>query len=58
MMTPTALAHTVNNTAKILDLSPTSVWKMIREGELRSIKVLNRRLVPDSELQRIVAEAA
>jgi excisionase family DNA binding protein len=52
------IAYTVPNAAEALDIGESSVWKLIREGRIRSFKVFDRRLIPRAELQRFVSEAA
>jgi hypothetical protein len=49
----TPLLHSVNDSSQRLNVSPSSIWRLIRRGELRTVKILGRTLVPESELQRI-----
>ena len=52
------LLYTVPHAAAVLDLSKTTVWNMIRDGELESIKVRNRRMITRAELERYIAALA
>jgi hypothetical protein len=49
----TPLLHSVEDSSQRLNVSPSSIWRLIRRGELRTVKILGRTLVPESELQRI-----
>jgi hypothetical protein len=31
----------------------STIWRLIRSGQLRAVKILGRTLVPESELQRL-----
>lgn len=59
---PEPLAHSPDGAAKRLGISTRAVYTAIAQGDLRSFKIGKRRLIPDSELQRLVerkmAEAA
>jgi excisionase family DNA binding protein len=50
------LAHSVPDAARLLGIGRTKLYELIDTGELRTIRLGSRRLVPDSELQRIVTE--
>lgn len=52
----TPLAHTVPKAARRLGIGRTSVFDMIRRGQLRSFTLAGRRLIPESELYRLVSE--
>jgi excisionase family DNA binding protein len=39
-------ALTVNKYAKAHDISPSTVWRLIKRGELRSIRIGHRVLIP------------
>ncbi|MEI2713624.1 MAG: helix-turn-helix domain-containing protein [Nocardioides sp.] len=51
-----ALVHTVEETAGLLKISPTFVHKLIRRGQLGSVQIGARRLVPDVDLRHFLAE--
>ena len=48
------LAHSIKETGELINLSRTSVYKLIADGTLRTIKLRNRRLVPATEINRIL----
>ena len=50
----TPLAHSIKKTGELINLSRTSVYKLIADGTLRTIKLRNRRLVPATEINRIL----
>lgn len=52
------LVYTVKEAAAILRVCEATCWTMIRTGELRSIKVRGRRLVPASAVEALVAGIA
>ncbi len=53
------LLHSINGAAARLgEVSESTVWRLIRSGKLRAVKVLGRTLVPESELQRVAQEGA
>lgn len=49
------LAHSVQGAAQRIGISPRAVYMHIASGELRSIKIGKRRLIPDTECQRLIA---
>ena len=48
------LALSVTEVALALGLSRSSVYQMIRRGELRSVKLGARRVIPASEIARLL----
>jgi len=50
------LAYSTPDAANLLGVSIQTVYRMLAAGELRTIKIRGRRLVPASELQRIVSQ--
>lgn len=56
------LAHSPDSAAKRIGTNTRAVYHLIATGELKSFKLGKRRLVPDTECQRLVqrklAEAA
>jgi excisionase family DNA binding protein len=48
------LALTVDETAAALGLSRPTIWRMIRRGELQSVKVGGRRLIPVAALRALL----
>jgi excisionase family DNA binding protein len=51
---PEPLAHSPEGAAKRLGISVRAVYTAIAQGDLRSFKMGKRRLIPDTELQRLV----
>lgn len=47
--------RSIDNTAEILGVSPYTVRAWIRRGLLASVKLGTRRLVTESEIQRVMA---
>ena len=47
-------SHSVPSTARILDVSERTVWRMIWEDELESVKLRGRRVVPDAAIDRLL----
>lgn len=56
---PDALAgqalYSMKETARLLGIGLTTVKKMIRDGEIRTVKLRARRLVPGTEISRIAS---
>jgi excisionase family DNA binding protein len=56
------LAHSPERAAQRLGISTRAVYPLLASGTLRSIKIGKRRLIPDTECQRLItrrmAEAA
>ena len=50
------LAHTVNAAVQRLGIGRTKFYELLDRGEIKTIQFGTRRLVPESELQRIVRE--
>jgi excisionase family DNA binding protein len=48
------LCYSVPEAAYALSLSPDYVWKLIYAGELRSVKVGKRRLIPVEVLKEFL----
>lgn len=51
-------ALSVEEAAKYLSLGRTKMFELIRKGELQTIKIGRRRLVPLSALRRLLGEDA
>lgn len=49
------LAWRINDAAKRLSLSRSTLYKLSTTGQLRLIKIAGRTLVPDDELRRLAA---
>ncbi|MEW6157789.1 MAG: helix-turn-helix domain-containing protein [Verrucomicrobiota bacterium] len=50
------LAFSVNETAEALGIKPISVYRLINRGKLRASSVLRHKLIPVSEIQRLLAQ--
>ena len=50
------LAYSIDETARLLGVSRTTVNVLIRRGELRSVKLGWRRVVPASEIRRLLEQ--
>ena len=49
------VAHSVENTAALLDVGRTTVFEMIRTGRLKAVKLGGRTLIPDAALRDFLA---
>ena len=49
------LAWRVNDACQRLSISRATVYKMVKMGRLRLIKIAGRTLIPDSEIERLAA---
>jgi len=47
------LLHSIDAAATRLGVSVSTIWRLIRSGQLRTVKIRGRTLVPESELQRL-----
>jgi len=48
------LAYRVRDAAHALSVGRSSIYNMIRDGRLRSIKIAGRTLIPRSEIERLL----
>lgn len=51
---PIPLTHQVSEACRRLAVGKTALYALIKSGEIRSIKVGGRTLIPESELQGFV----
>lgn len=51
-----AMTISIADTIRATSLSESTIYRMIREGELESIKIGRRRLVKMASLQRLISE--
>lgn len=51
------LAYTVEEAGRVIGVSRSTVFDMIRVGELLAKKLRGRTLITRTELQRVIAEA-
>lgn len=52
------IAYRINDFSKVSGLGRTAIYALIREGKLRAVTIAGRRLIPASEAQRLIEEAA
>ncbi len=52
------LAYSINETAKVLSLGRTSIYALIAEGRLATVKLGTRRLVKADSVRQLVEAAA
>ena len=52
----TPLANTIPTACSRLGIGRTLIYDLLKQGKLRSIKLGTRTLIPESELQRLIAE--
>jgi excisionase family DNA binding protein len=50
------LAYSVQESADILGLSYSSVFRLLQRGKLRSARILRHHVIPKAELERILRE--
>lgn len=51
------LAHRIPDACQRIGLGRSSLYELIKAGQLKTVRIAGRTLVPESELQRLVAEA-
>lgn len=42
--------------AQRLNVSRTTIWRLAKRGDIRTVRIGNRTLVPRTELQRLIAD--
>jgi excisionase family DNA binding protein len=52
------LAYSVRETVRTTNLSYASIYRLIRAGKIRSVKIGGRRLIPASALDALLEEGA
>jgi excisionase family DNA binding protein len=52
--TSTPLAHTVNEAIKRLSVSRTTMYELIKAGEVRPFKIGRKTLIPEAELRKVI----
>jgi len=50
------LANTINDSCCRLGIGRTLLYDLLKQGKLRSIKLGTRTLIPETELQCLIAE--
>jgi excisionase family DNA binding protein len=51
-------ARRVPEACKALGISPALLYRLASEGKIRLVRIAGRTLVPESEIDRLVAEGA
>ncbi len=54
--TSAPLAHQIPQACARLAVSRSTLYELLKSGELRAFKLGSRTLIPESELQRFIAE--
>ena len=59
VQTPHAVGRllTINEVHRLYKLSPATVNRQIAAGEMPSVKIAGRRLIPADHFERLIAEA-
>jgi excisionase family DNA binding protein len=52
------LSYTVGEAAHAVGISTTTVWSMIREGQIKTFKIGSRTLIRRAELESVIERAA
>jgi excisionase family DNA binding protein len=50
---PERLLHTVNHAAELLDIGVSTVWKLLKENRLQSVRVGRSRRIPHASLVKL-----
>lgn len=53
-----ALTVSVAETARILSMGRTTIYKLINEGRLESVSIGRRRLIKTASIQQLLEDAA
>jgi excisionase family DNA binding protein len=52
------LSYRINDFAKLTGIGRTSVYALIKQGQIKPIKIAGRTLIPASEANRLIQEAS
>jgi excisionase family DNA binding protein len=55
MIPPDRLAYPIKQACQMLSIGRTSLYEMVKKGELKLIKIAGRTLVPRSEIVRLTS---
>ncbi len=56
LIAPTSpLLHPIPRAAKLLGIGRTSVYELLEEGKLSSVRIGSRRLIPDASIKKFLA---
>ena len=50
------LAHRIEDACNRLGIGRTMLYELIKAGELRTIKIGTRTLIPEADLQKVIAD--
>lgn len=50
------IANTINDSCRRLGIGRTLLYALLKQGKLRAIKLGTRTLIPETELQGLIAE--
>ncbi|WP_166207202.1 helix-turn-helix domain-containing protein [Cognatiluteimonas telluris] len=50
------LAHNIPDACRRIGVGRSSIYGLIKSGEIRAIKIAGRTLIPEEDLQRIVSD--
>jgi excisionase family DNA binding protein len=50
---PERLLHTVRHAAELLDIGVSTVWKLIAEGKLQTVRIGRSRRIPNEVLVKL-----
>jgi len=48
------LAWSLTETAEILGLSYTTVWRLVKRGKIRAVPGIGHKLIPQKEIERFL----
>lgn len=51
---PAPLAHRIPDACRRLGVGRSSLYELIKSGEVKTIKIGTRTLVPEAELQKVI----
>lgn len=51
------LAHRIPDACQRIGVGRSSLYELIKSGQLKTVRIAGRTLIPESELQRLMAEA-
>ena len=49
-------AYGPEETAKLLGKGEATIWRWIRDGKIMAVKIANRTLIPEKEIERLQKE--
>lgn len=51
------LAHRIPDACQRIGVGRSSLYELIKSGDLKTVRIAGRTLIPESELQRLVTDA-